>query len=118
MATAEEIKQDIIDWVNKDQGATYGPDSFASVFYDFIEEIAWKNAVLELRSGPAKVVEFKDAGEGDYSAATLLILSVGGQLFRVDGQYESWAGTEWEANDLYEVEPVPVLVTQYQRKVL
>lgn len=118
MATAAEIKQEIIDWVNQKNGSTYGPDSFASVFYDFHEEIDWRDTEIELPSGTVKKVEGEDAGEGDYSADIYIVFSVNGQLFRVDGHYESWAGSEWEANDMYECAPVQVLVTQYQRKVL
>lgn len=118
MATAEDIKQDIIDYVNAEHDSTYGPDSFSSVFYYFIEDLTWRDAELELKSGTAKVVEFIDAGEGDYSADTRLVFSVGEQIFRVDGHYESWAGNDWEADDLYEVAPVQVYVTEYQRKVI
>lgn len=121
MATAEEIKQDIVDYLNNVHGGKYGfynVGDFPSAFYQFVEDIGWRQAELELKSGTAKVIEFIDAGEGDYSADTLLIFEVNGQIFRVNGHYESWAGNEWEANDLYEVEPVQVLVTQYQRKVL
>lgn len=121
MATAEDIKQDIVDFLNEKHGGKYGVytlDEFTSAFYQFVEDFGWGQAEIELASGTAKVVEFEDAGEGDYSADTHLIFSVNGQIFRVDGHYESWAGTEWESNDLYEATPVPVLVTEYQRKVL
>lgn len=122
MATVEEIKQDIVDYLNTvHDTAKYGVytiDEFPSAFYQFVEDIGWRRAELELKSGTAKVVEFINAGEGDYSADTLLIFEVNGQFFRVDGHYESWAGNEWESNDLHEVEPVQVLVTQYQRKVV
>lgn len=121
MATAEEIKQEIVDYLNAEHGSEYGTcsvGSFDSAFYQFVEDLTWRDAELELASGTAKSVKFIDAGEGDYSADTLLVFSVNGQLFRVDGHYESWAGCEWEANDLHEVEPVQVYVTDYQRKVL
>lgn len=121
MATVDEIKQDIVDYLNTAHDPKYGTyniEEFPSAFYQFVEDIGWRQAELELKSGTAKVVEFVDAGEGDYSADTLLIFEVNGQYFRVDGHYESWAGGEWEANDLHEVEPVQVLVTQYQRKVI
>jgi hypothetical protein len=118
VATVEELMQDIIDWVNTNQGSTYGHASFSSAFYDFIEDLTWRDAEIELRSGTAKVVEFIDAGEGDYSADTRLVFSVNEQLFRVDGHYESWAGSEWNSDDIYEVSPVPVVVIEYQRKDL
>lgn len=119
MATTEEIKQEIVDYLNKAHDpkyGTYGIEHFPSAFYQFVEDIGWRHAELELSSGTTKVIEFIDAGEGDYSADTRLVFSVNGQLFRVDGHYESWAGNEWEANDMYECAPVQVLVTEYQRK--
>lgn len=120
MATVEEIKQDIVDYLNKEHGKydTFSVDNFQSGFYQFVEDLTWRNAEIELKSGTAKTVKFIDAGEGDYSADTLLVFDVNGQLFRVDGHYESWAGGEWEANDLHEVEAVQVMVTDYQRKAL
>lgn len=123
MATAEEIKQDIVDYLNatykgKLYHGVYTVDQFTEAFWQFTEDLTWRNAEIELKSGTAKTVEFQDAGEGDYSAEIFLIFEVNGQLFRVVGQYESWAGSEWEANDLHEVEPVQVYVTQYQRKVI
>ena len=121
MATAEEIKQEIVDYLNESLGTKWGVRTVEKInedFYEFVEAITWRNAEIELKSGTAKSIDFKDAGEGDYSADTHLIFSVGSQIFRVDGHYESWAGGEWEAQDLHEVEPVQVLVTQYQRKGL
>ena len=121
MATVEEIKHEIVDYLNIAHGGKYGfytVDQFPTAFYQFVEDIGWRRAELELKSGTAKVVEFNGAGEGDYSAGINLIFEVNGQLFQVTGQYESWSGAEWEANDLHEVEPVQVLVTQYQRKDL
>ena len=121
MATTAEIKQEIVDHLNKVHGGKYGyysVEEFPTAFYQFVEDIGWRQAELELASGTAKVIEFLDAGEGDYSADTRLIFSVNDQIFRVDGHYESWAGNEWEANDMYEATPVQVLVVEYQRKVL
>jgi hypothetical protein len=120
MATVEEIKQEIVDYLNKEHTG-YGEftfDSFESSFYQFVEDIGWAKKEPELKSGTVKIVKFIDAGEGDYSADTLLVFSVGEQLFRVDGHYESWAGGEWEANAMFEAEPVQVMVTDYQRKAL
>lgn len=118
MATAAQIKQEIVDYLNVAHAKwdTFSIDSFPSAFYQFVEDIGWRRAEIELASGTAKVIDYEDAGEGDYSAAIVLIFEVNGQFFRVEGRYESWAGSEWEANDLHEVEPVQVMVTQYQRK--
>jgi hypothetical protein len=118
LATVEQIKQEIIDWVNQKDGSTYGPDEITRVFYDFFDTLNWRSTEIELPSGTVKLVEAEDAGEGDYSADIYVVFSVNGQYFRVDGHYESWAGSEWDANDLYECAPVQVLVTQFQRKVL
>jgi hypothetical protein len=121
MATVEEIKQEIVDYLNeahKDDRyrETYTLDNFTGAFWQWVEDLTWRNTEIELKSGTAKTVKFIDAGEGDYSAAILLVFDVNGQLFRVDGQYESWAGAEWEANDMYEVVPTPVQVIEYLRK--
>lgn len=121
MATVEEIKQEIVDYLNTEHGSDYGTysvESFESAFYQWVEDLTWRNAELELKSGTAKTVKYIGAGEGDYSADTLLVFDVNGQLFRVDGHYESWAGSEWEANDMFEAEAVQVMVTDYQRKAL
>jgi hypothetical protein len=118
LASAAEIKQEIINWANQKDGSSYGPDAITSVFYDFVYQLNWRSTEIELPSGTVKIVELQDAGEGDYSAAIYIVFSINDQLFRVDGQYESWSGSEWEANDMYECAPVQVLVTQYQRKVL
>lgn len=121
MATVEEIKQDIVDYLNKEHDSKYGfytVEAFPSAFYQWVEDLTWRSAEIELKSGTAKSIEFIDAGEGDYSADTRLVFSVNGQIFRVDGHYESWAGNEWEANDMYEAVPVPVMVTEFQRKAL
>jgi hypothetical protein len=117
MATVEEIKQDIVDWYNAEYGDRYGKDdSFPSVFYEFLDAVGHSGKKPVFPSGPVRVVELQDAGEGDYSADTHFVFSVGEQLFRIDGHYESWAGGEWEAEQMYEAEPVQVMVTQYQRK--
>lgn len=116
MATVEEIKQEIIDYVNEKHG--YNESKITHVFYEFIEDIGWAKGEVALASGTAKTVEFIDAGEGDYSADTMLVFSVNDQLFRVDGHYESWAGNEWESEQMYEAEPVQIMVTEYQRKAL
>lgn len=120
MLTVDQVKLEIVDYLNKSHHAKYDTfelKRFGSAFYSFLEDIGYSREGLEFASGTAKVVEYIDAGEGDYSAETRLVFSLNGQLFRVDGRYESWDGSEWEADAMYEVEPVPVIVTQYQRKV-
>lgn len=114
MVTTDQVKQEIIDWYS----AKYGSDedreyeSFERAWEEF-REYLYGNGI-DLPSGRAKLVaDFGGEGQGE---ELWVVFSLGDQLFRVDGYYASWDGSNWDGAEPYEVEPVPVVVTQYNRK--
>lgn len=113
MATAEEIKADILEWQNSGQ---YGPETSLSIATtEFLEALDWRNSEITLPSGLlAKGVERSRLHEND---EVWQVFDVNGQLFQVDGNYSSWSGIDWEEDSIHEVEAVQVMVTQYKRKV-
>lgn len=115
MVTTDQVKQDVIDWVN----ARYAEDGYSSTFSDFSE--AWPefrdylgNKGFELASGTVKLSdEYVGVGEGEN---LWVVFSVGDQFFKVVGYYSSWDGEDWDGADVEEVEPHEVVVIQYRTK--
>lgn len=63
------------------------------------------------RVGEVEFVEHVGGeGEGDH---THVVFKVSGKLFKLDGFYSSWEGTEWE-DSVYAVKPKEVKVIQYE----
>lgn len=71
---------------------------------------------VTLPSGELKHVT-QEGGEGE-GTEYFYVFSLGDQLFRVDGYYASWDGTTYHnyANTISEVEAVPTVVIQYNKK--
>jgi hypothetical protein len=111
MATAEEIKQEIIDWASE-RNSINVPDIYKA-FEKFVEILSWRRAEIRLASGMAKLVE-RFGGDG-LGGPTYVVFCVGYQYFRVNGEYSD-LGFHWDAHDLYEVLPVNTDVIEYLRK--
>lgn len=113
MSTVEQIKQELQAW-NEGQGDYY------KVQNAIVEELwEWtdgggRTKSFEIPSGTVTLVEDHGGGEGD-GETRFIVIKVGEQLFQYNGYYSSWDGTEWD-DDLYEVEPYDVTVTQYRVK--
>lgn len=117
-ALAQQISKEIIDWYNK-ENEQYGDTTeyLYSALDEFLDAIDWRSAEITLPSGIVKQVEQK-GGEGEGSEYWVVFSVNGDTLFRVEGYYSSWEGTNWDSAELVEVVPVQVLVTQYKPKVV
>lgn len=118
MTTAAQVQQEIIDWYNKlIEGNEYHEqteylDTAIDSFTDSIDTYGAGDVVLP--SGQVEqVAQHGGEGEGD---EYWVVFSVGDQLFRVEGYYSSWNGTDWENVEVEEVEAYEVSVTQYKKK--
>lgn len=117
--TATQVKQEILDWYNDNPEGVIEEDFDYDVWTEFQETLASKKGVESygqqtpvLASGPAYSVD-SDSGEDGYE-----VFSIGDQLFKVEGSFNSWDGGEWEPENLHEVEPQQVSVTVYKRKAV
>lgn len=107
------IKQEIIDWYNKEVNEHSKVEYFDAAWPEFVEAI-WGSGTEELPSGTAKTLdEFGGEGQGDQR---WVVFSVGDTIYKVEGYYTSWEGDNWDNAEPYEVEPVEVSVTQYREK--
>ena len=59
------------------------------------------------------VDDFGGEGMGDHAHVVFKVVSTG-KLYKIDGYYSSWEGTDWES-EAYEVKPVEVTNIEYQR---
>lgn len=110
MATAKEIKEEIISWDFLDCGSIR---SFRTAWKSFRAEIQWGLSTIQLPSGPASFVKhFGGEGKGE---EYWVLFQVGDELFKVDGHYDSWDGVDWDDAKLYKVAPVEVTVIEYQK---
>lgn len=107
MAAVEEIKQEIRDWYGDHE------EPLIAAFTSFIAMLAWRRAEITLPSGIAKALSISE---------TEAIFYVGEQTFAVykDRDRILDDGTiviaDWQVDDLAEVEPVNVVVTEFQPK--
>lgn len=114
MATIDQVRQEILDLYNGERTARFVTEQFSRAWKDFYDTISWRSAEIILPSGTAKIVEeFGGEGEGE---RRWVVFSVNDSLFRVEGSYTSWDGTDWSYSDLEEVEAVQVTVTEYRTK--
>lgn len=90
--TVKELK-DILD-VHEDE------------FRDFIQNQGGNVKIGELT---LETIEAERVNAGVYN-----VFSVGEDLFRVEGYYDSWSGTDWEYNDITKVKAVVKQVTFYE----
>lgn len=118
MATAKEIEQEFIAYINDKDGLNV--KHFDDIWSEYVNErLATKEQIekysyytdIILPSGHVYLVD-KYGGEGK-GEEYWVVLSVGEQLFRVDGFYASWDGVTWEDPHLHEVEPVEVIKIEY-----
>lgn len=57
------------------------------------------------------VEDFGGEGMGDHAHVVFKVVSTG-KLYKLDGYYSSWEGTDWQ-DKAYEVEAKPVMTTEY-----
>jgi hypothetical protein len=77
------------------------------------DDFAWGNPT-ESDIGPIRTVE-NEGGEGQGDHAHLVFETVrSGQLFRIDGYYSSYEGTDWDYESLREVKAVTREVVFYE----
>lgn len=113
MAAVDQVRQDIIDWNTQNVGGK--AELFPRSWRNFYDTLSWRNASVHLPSGIATLVE-EFGGEGQGTERWVVFSVNGDTLFKVDGEYTSWDGTDWAYADLEEVEAVQVMVTQYKKK--
>lgn len=70
--------------------------------------------------GHVKVIDnVGGEGEGDHRHLVFQLTPTDGneevQYFKLDGYYSSYAGTEWDDSDLYEVRPKQKTITVYEQ---
>lgn len=70
---------------------------------------------LETSLGTVEEVEQVGGGEGDGEHTHVVLKTVStGQLFRINGHYYSYDGTNWDYSRLYEVRAVTKTVVVYE----
>lgn len=112
---SQQVAQEIIDWYNAENPQEHITE-FDEVVSDFLSTLRpgygqTEPCEIELPSGSA-TFETTEGGEGqgdDY----LFRFKVGEKYFEVNGFHSSWEGVSWEGSELYEVEPLDVVVTKF-----
>jgi hypothetical protein len=107
MTTVDQIKQEIKDWYDDPE------EPFIAAFTSFIHTLSWRRTELTFPSGIAKLHSV---------AETEAIFYVGDKMYAAYKDRDKFLndGTvliaDWQADDLSEVEPVNVIVTEFQKK--
>lgn len=100
--TVEQINEAISDF--NDAREDKGYDDFA---YEVSNKLNFLIGVGEIEF----VEDFGGEGMGDHAHVVFKVKS-NGKLYKLDGYYSSWEGTDWES-EAYEVEAKPVMTTEY-----
>lgn len=105
MITTKQLKNLIVNLQKEDE------------FEKFIDEFYGKPEII---IGDFTLKHFKSEGgdgQGDTMEVLFKVIKNGEEdIFRVNGHYDSYNGTEFydSVNSLYRVNPVQVMVTEYQ----
>lgn len=102
--TAKELDSIIAD-AYEEQGGEYAQEFFIDAYYGEVGE-------LDTPLGKVTVVD-TSGGQGD-GAPIAVVVEVQGRHFQMDGYYSSWESSEMDG-ELYEVKPVQVTRTEYER---
>jgi hypothetical protein len=124
MATVAQVKQELLDFYNKEvrdwneeHSTRYGEADEAETFesaltgYDIDGLYTYLDDGVDIPSGRAKKV--KEWGDGDYGVTA--VFSVGDQFFKLTGSYSSWDGYDWYG-DMVEVFPKEEVKIRYYEK--
>lgn len=116
MTTVEQVQQELEAWSDA-QGYDWvssAPSAIAEELWEWRPDGGEYTKSFEIPSGTVTLIEDHGGGEGD-GEERFVVIKVGDRLFRYDGYYSSWSGTEWD-DTLREVEPFEVTVIQYRVK--
>jgi hypothetical protein len=119
----EEVTKAILDAQNREYlkdhlryRELYPDREWAQRPYEEITTPDWDEVgTLETSLGTVEEVEQVGGGEGDGEHTHVVLKTVAtGQLFRINGHYYSYDGTNWDYAKLYEVRAVTKTVVVYE----